>query len=170
MLRQLKVFVHRHFKVAYNWFGSNGRSHDVITSGISWWLENREVKWTISYIITSRPWAKITSSKGAKNSENRRGPSTEPWGIPYTECPTFGQYLVRIFVPIAVSRGRSRRILGGPLKFLRPARPETPFPAFSEKYFCQKRFGKLIVISRLFSRLVQCIYRWFESSQCMGGY
>ena len=57
MLRQLKVFVDGHSKVAYRWFGSDGRSHDVITSGISWWLENREVKWTISVLsgLHARP-------------------------------------------------------------------------------------------------------------------
>ena len=71
-----------------------------------------------------------------------------------TECPTFGQYLVWIFDRVEVSRGRSPRILGVTPKFLRPGSPETPFPALSGKYFCQKRFGKLIVISRLFSRLV----------------
>ena len=45
------------------------------------------------------------------------------------------------------------RILGGPQKLLRPGSPETPFLALSDKYFCQKWLGKLIVISRLFSRL-----------------
>ena len=36
-----------------------------------------------AYIIQSKPWAFITSSTGAKNKENRRGPSTEPCGTPY---------------------------------------------------------------------------------------
>ena len=63
------------------------------------------------------------------------------------------------FWRIAVSRGRSPRIPGGPPKCLRPGGLETPFPALSDKYFCEKRFGKLIVISRLFSRL---FYRWLE--------
>ena len=74
--------------------------------------------------------------------------------MPFSECPTFGQYLIGIFDRVAVSRGRSPRILRGPPKFLQPGGPETPFPALSDKYLCQKRFGKLIVISRLFSRLV----------------
>ena len=45
---------------------------------------------------------------------------------------------------------------------MRPGGPETPFPTLSDKYFCQKRFGKLIVISRLFSRLV-----FTAGSKCM---
>ena len=36
-----------------------------------------------AYIIQSKPWAFITSSTGAKNKENRRGPSTEPCGTLY---------------------------------------------------------------------------------------
>ena len=85
--------------------------------------------------------------------------------VTFTECPTFGQYLVRIFDRVAISRGRSPRILGGPPKFLRSGGPETPFhAALSDKYFCQNRFGKLIVISRLFSRLV-----FTAGSKCMGG-
>ena len=68
----------------------------------------------------------------------------------FPECSTFGQYHVGIYDRIAVNRGRSLRILGGPPNVLRPGRPETPFAALSDKYFCQKRFGKMIVISRLF--------------------
>ena len=49
--------------------------------------------------------------------------------------------IVWIFDRVAVSRGRSPRILGVPPKFLLPGGPETPFPALSDKYFCQKRFG-----------------------------
>ena len=81
------------------------------------------------------------------------------------ECPTFGQYLVGIFDRIAVSRGQSPWMLGGPSKFVRPGGSETSFPALSHKYFCQKRFGKFIVISRLFSSLV-----FTAGSKCMGGY
>ena len=82
----------------------------------------------------------------------------------YNECPTDTptRHTDRHTTPtkchqfdrVAVSRGRSPRILGIPPKFLRPGGPESPFPVLSDKYFCQKRFGKLIVISRLFSRLV----------------
>ena len=92
-----------------------------------------------------------------------------------TECPTDTptRHTDRHTTPtkchqfdrVAVSRGRSPRILGVPPKFLRPGGPETPFPVLSNKYFCQKRFGKLIVISHLFSRLV-----FTAGWKCMGGY
>ena len=71
------------------------------------------------------------------------------------QCPTFGQYLVGIFDRVVVCQGRSLKILGGPPKFLRPGGPETPFPALSDKYFCQK--GKSVNWSSFHA----CLHAWY---------
>ena len=52
-----------------------GRSQRALTVRYNWVSS--------AYTIQRRPWSRIISSIGSKNSENSKGPSTEPWGTPY---------------------------------------------------------------------------------------